>query len=134
MHKVQVLRAPKSFRIEVTDRIQNEIKSTFKRIVGPIVPRLAPPKGSFIVVNFLPVRDERHIDVIYRSTSPMPQEAAEVVKDAAILADIGAYNWSFEAFDVWVPFYEISAHQGIERLSQISQARDIENARRRTWV
>lgn len=112
----QVNSAPKDRRVVPGIAIRFSIRKTFSQIIGPVV-----PKGSWLIVKFDPRSDADILDVSYDSTHSIPQEAHQLVRDAAFISDIGDFEFMDAFFDVSIPHLEMTAHETIEHISEIRE-------------
>lgn len=123
----QVNSAPEDRRVVPSIAIRFSIRKTFSQIIGPVV-----PKGTWLIVKFNPRSDADILDVSYASTHSIPQEAHQLVRDAAFISDIGDFEWMDAFFDISIPHREMTSHETIEHISEIREV--IQQHPHQTWA
>lgn len=118
MKEIQIECAPEALRLVACDDVKEAIRKRFKRILGP-----STPQGQYIGIKLYPQAKENRLGILCYASFPMPHEVSQLVKDASLLTNLGAYEWDGEYFDICIPRCEITAHEALEQVTEIAEIR-----------
>jgi hypothetical protein len=118
MPHVLIRCAPEDRRITMSYMNRCEIEETFERILGSIV-----PEGLFASVQFYPRHGEDILEVVYSGILLTHVHAEQMIRDAALIAKVGDYDWDREHLDIFISPRRQTAHEAIEQTAELQKIR-----------
>lgn len=117
MPEISIHCAPLAERLGVIRETRDVIRTTFKRVLGPIV-----PEDRTIEVRVVADLDEDRMDIFYHADFQMPKQTGRLIEDATLLCDLGICEWGI-SFIFRIPHFEMTAHEALEQVTEIAEIR-----------